>query len=641
MARCFHLPVSWRPVHMLAAVTLTATVLALMAPAAMAQTNYTCFPTCDSADGRFMALSGTDYNAFAGDVIVLGIGTPGNYTHVEIGIFDGESGGMWDFSAAPLEYTLFADSSGNGTGAVQVGQWIGTSMSDNAWYTIRMENVAAARARNGNYVYHMRIRSTDTTIKSTSSFKVRTNGTITIKSHQAFAIYAPLTKESDARVIYPLYPDLSRSTYDGTWRLFIDVPEPSTNMTIWDGDMDYGSFDGSVMDTDDGDTPSELPTWATRSAVAEGNATSTWLIRDPNRPNSDIRMSGDPADNNQNLFYRRNQSITYEMIDPAGNSYPNANPSGNLEWEQFRLDTAPFDSTKMDYHVESVPLGVYQVRVWGMDMGNVNSWRFFNNAAGVTNLEVIGVDAAGNPVLPFRAVETINGGASGIVYYDSDNDGMQGAGEPGIPSVTVTLTAYYSDGTVKATSTTKTDYDGRYYFAGLGAGSYTVSVDMATLENDVAATVDPDGTTTPYVSSFSVTATAPNSVLPFGYKRLASVGTLTRGYWVNHPENWPVEALSLGGIMYTKEELLAILMRPTKGDRTFQMAAQLIATKLNLANGTLVTCIGETVVAADAWLQLYPVGSGKIKPCNWSTGNPIEITLDDYNNGRLCVGHMN
>jgi hypothetical protein len=639
MARCFRLPGSTRQLSVLASSALTATLLAFTASSASAQT-YTCFPTCDSTDGRFMALSGTDYNAFAGDEIVVGIGTPGNYPQVEIGIFDGESGGMWDFSAAPLEYTLYADSAGNGTGATRVDQWIGSSMPDNSWYTVRINNVPGARARNGNYVYYLRIRNSDTAVKSTSSFKLRTNGTITIKSHQAFAIYAPLTKTADAQVIFPLYPDVSRTTYDGTWRLYVDVPDASTNMTIWDGDMDCGSFDGSMMDTDDGDTPNNKPSWATRSAVAEGAATSAWAIRDSARPNTDIKMSGDPADNNQNAFYRRSTPITYELIDPAGRSFVNSNPSGNLEWEQFRLDTAPFDATTMDYHVDSVKVGVYQIRVSGMDMGNVNSWRFFNTSQGLASLEVIGVDALGNPVLPYRAVETVTGSATGVVYYDSNNDGIQGAGEPGIPSVSVTLVNYYPDGSVESVTSMMTDADGRYLFSGLSAGNYTVTVNMATLENDVAATTDADGVATPYAANFSVASTAPNVVLPFGYKRLSSVGTLTRGYWVNHPEDWPVQTLTLGGIVYTKDEALFLLKQPTTGDRTYSMAAQLIATKLNLANGTLATCIGDEVVAADAWLVRYPIGTGRRNGCDWTVGAPIHKMLDDYNNGRLCVGHM-
>lgn len=615
--------------------------IAFAAPQLTAQTAYTCFPTCDSSDGRFMALSGTDYNAFTGDAIVMAIGTPGNYTHVEIGIFDGESSGMWDFSAAALEYTLFADSSGLNVGAVQIAQWRGDSLPDNQWWTFRMASNAAAKARNGNYIYYMRIRSTDTTIKSTSSFKARSNGTITIKSHQSFAIYSPLTKEADARVIYPNYPSLDQPRYDGTWRLYLNVPKQSSFLLIWDGDMDHGSFDGSVMDSDDPDTPNDLPpSWATPSAVHEGYATSVWPIRDTARPNSDIKMSGDPADNNQNIFYRRFDPITYEVIDPKGRSFHNSNPSGNLEWEQFRIDTAPFDSATMDYHLDTVPIGVYQVRVSGMDMGNVNSWRFFNDAAGSANTEIIGVDAFGNPVLPVLAEESVVGSASGIIFYDTDLDGIQDAGEPGIPSVTVVLTTYYPDGTVKSTSTAITDPDGRYTFSGLDAANYNVAVDMSTLENDVVETADADGVATPYTTNFTISSTSPNQVLSFGWRRTHPPGTLTRGYWVNHPEDWPVQSLTLGGITYTKAEAIDVLKRPTKGDKTYSMAAQLIAAKLNLANGTNATCIGADVVAADEWLKKYPIGSGRRYPCDWTVGGPLHQKLDDYNNGRLCEGHM-
>ena len=589
-----------------------------------------------------MALSGTDYNAFAGDQILLGIGTPGNQTHVEIGIFDGDSGGLWDFSNAPLEYTLFADSSGLGIGAVQLKQWLGSEMSDNMWWSYRLEHSPAAKTRNGNYVYYLRIRNTDTSVKKTSSFKARSSGTITVKSHQAFAIYAPLTKEADAKVIYPSYPALDAPRYDGSWKLYLHVPKKSSFLLIWDGDMDHGSYDGSVMDADDSDTPNDVPpSWATPSAVKEGNATSIWVIRDSTRPTSDIKMSGDPADNNQNVFYRRTNPITYEVIDPNGRSFANPNPSGNLEWEQFRIDSEPYDSTKMDYHVDSLPVGIYQVRVAGMDMGNVNSWRFFNNAAGGAYVELIGVDASGNPVIPVSADATVIGSASGVVYYDSDQDQIQDPGEPGIPSVTVVLTTYYADGTVKATTTTITDPDGRYYFTNLDAGAYKVAVDMTTLENDVAATTDADGTATPYTTAFTVTATNVNHLLPFGWRRTHAPGTLTRGYWVNHPEDWPVQTLTLGGIVYTKDEAIHILKQPTKGDKTYSMAAQLIATKLNLARGCQASCIGSDVVLADDWLRKYPIGSGRRFPCDWVAGAPIHQKLDDYNNGRLCEGHVN
>jgi len=641
MARCFRLPVSTRLNSILASAALSATLFALTVSSASAQISYTCFPTCDATDGRFLALSGTDYNAFAGDEIVMGIGMPTDSSYLELGIFDGNSGGMWDFSAAPLEYVLFADPLGTGERAVEVGRWLGTTMADNAWHTIRQANVPSAKALNGNYVYFLRIRSTDSTIKSTSSFKVRTNGTITIKSHQSFSIYGPLTKLADAAVIYPLYPDRSVSTYDGSWKLFVDVPEASSQLVVWDGDMDHGSYDGYRMDSDDPDTPNDLPpTWATPTAVAEGNATSAWAIRDTARPGSEIRMSGDPADDNQNEFYRRSPAVRYHVIDPVGNVYANRNPSGNLEWEQFRIATAPFDSTIMDHHADSVVAGIYEVRVSGMDMGNVNSWRFFNELSGASSIEVVGVDIAGNPVVPFRAVQSAGTTAiaGGVVYFDSDVSGAQGAGEPGIASVAVQLIRHETNGSKRSIASARTNSEGAYRFDSVAAGTYSISVDTRTLPKEVVATADADGLTTPNSAAFTVSSPTTN-LLTFGYRASSTVGTRTRGYWSNHGSRWPLESITLGAITYTKQQALAILNTPTLGDRTVALASQLIATKLNLAKGCDASCIGTTVVDADAWLTTYPVGTGSNSACDWSVGEPLHIRLDAYNNGLLCAPH--
>jgi hypothetical protein len=57
------------------------------------------------------------------------------------------------------------------------------------------------------------------------------------------------------------------------------------------------------------------------------------------------------------------------------------------------------------------------------------------------------------------------------VWYDMDNDGLQDAGEAGVPGVTVTL--YAADG-VTVLATTTTDALGEYIFTGLDAGSYVV-----------------------------------------------------------------------------------------------------------------------------------------------------------------------
>lgn len=74
------------------------------------------------------------------------------------------------------------------------------------------------------------------------------------------------------------------------------------------------------------------------------------------------------------------------------------------------------------------------------------------------------------------------------VWFDVNSNGVQDAGETGIPGVTVILT--YPDGT---TATTTTDANGYYLFDQLLAGTYTVSIQVNTLPSYLMQTYDLDG----------------------------------------------------------------------------------------------------------------------------------------------------
>jgi hypothetical protein len=109
---------------------------------------------------------------------------------------------------------------------------------------------------------------------------------------------------------------------------------------------------------------------------------------------------------------------------------------------------------------------------------------------------------------------------------------------------------------------------------------------------------------------------------------------------MNHPAAWPVDQLSIGGTIYTKDQLIDFMKHPTKGDVTYTIAAHLIAAKLNVGVGNLSSCIEPTIAAADAWLAQYPLGSNvKAGGANspWQIGEPLSSTLDAYNNGLLCA----
>ena len=67
---------------------------------------------------------------------------------------------------------------------------------------------------------------------------------------------------------------------------------------------------------------------------------------------------------------------------------------------------------------------------------------------------------------------------------------------------------------------------------------------------------------------------------------------------------WPVNSLMLGTVSYTKAQLLNILKTNVgtggKADASLILAYQLIAAKINLANGADACPIGPTIAAADA-----------------------------------------
>jgi len=221
------------------------------------------------------------------------------------------------------------------------------------------------------------------------------------------------------------------------------------------------------------------------------------------------------------------------------------------------------------------------------------------------------------------------------VWDDTDGDGFQDGTETGLNGVTVRL--LNSGGSVIAT--TVTSGDGNYSFPNLTAGTYTVQVVSSTLPAGYTPTYNANGTGTPHAAT--VTVSGSRSDVDFGYRPpVAQPGTGTLGYWKNHPEAWPVQAVTIGGRTYTKDQAIAIMATAGKGDKTYDMFKQLVAAKLNVLIGNSASCISATIAAADSWMSIYPVGS-KVSGGSpaWTAGGPMHQTLDDYNNGRLCAPH--
>jgi hypothetical protein len=109
---------------------------------------------------------------------------------------------------------------------------------------------------------------------------------------------------------------------------------------------------------------------------------------------------------------------------------------------------------------------------------------------------------------------------------------------------------------------------------------------------------------------------------------------LGQGYWKNHPSDWPVNTLTLGTVSYTQEQLLAILNSSVKGDASLILAYQLIAAKLNAANGSNPCASADTIAAADALIggRTIPI-IPKITPNSPEGQQMVSLaaTLEQYN----------
>jgi hypothetical protein len=119
---------------------------------------------------------------------------------------------------------------------------------------------------------------------------------------------------------------------------------------------------------------------------------------------------------------------------------------------------------------------------------------------------------------------------------------------------------------------------------------------------------------------------------------------LRQGFWKNNPNLWPQTSLTLGNSnntshTYTRSELLVLLGLSTKGDASLILAQQLIATKLNILNGTNAMPIAGAVTQADNLFASFP---GKLPyrvGTNTALGKSMvatSIILENYNAGLIA-----
>ena len=117
--------------------------------------------------------------------------------------------------------------------------------------------------------------------------------------------------------------------------------------------------------------------------------------------------------------------------------------------------------------------------------------------------------------------------------------------------------------------------------------------------------------------------------------------TYSQGYWRTHQDSWPVTSLTLGTVTYQAAELMAMLENPARGNGLVILAHQLIAAKLNIANGADPSEVQQAITDADNMigdLAVPPIGNGYLEPAQ--TGD-LTQTLTEYNEGTIGPGHCN
>lgn len=330
---------------------------------------YSCLPTCDERDGKFLSMPGEQMNSFGGEKIVVWISVPSDWNSFTLGFFDGDSGkdnsgainlyaGHWDGTTTESTYTLYADPLKDGRGTQQVAQWMGNTMPNNAWYDVTLNVGPEAKGPSGHYFYRLECTRP---VQGSGINALKLRSTAFLSTGQAdlvnanFAIVGMLATWGDLTVLYPQFQSIYNpgpSTYTGDWQFYLYIPNETKVIEIWDGDFDRGTFANVAQDTDDPNTEGK-PAWASPFAVPE-------------------RAGGQgnpPDDLPWNWLYRRTPPVWYEVINPAGSPiYTNSEPSGTEEWEHYIISTDP--AILADTTTDVLQAGLYRWHIVGLDVHN-------------------------------------------------------------------------------------------------------------------------------------------------------------------------------------------------------------------------------------------------------------------------------
>jgi len=312
------------------------------------------FPDKDPDSGRFLGQAGIGLSTLAGQENALYLGIPAGRTDFTLSIFDGDGDNHWDQPSPPvdtLDYKLYKDPMKTGS-TVLLDSWTNSGLPDDDWAARKYSTSADAMAPSGNYFYRIEVNwRFPNSADDMAGFKLKVDGQLSVVRNQAFCVEgAPLNTDDTPLGSGDPNPgeqnDPNANSYQGYWLFYFYVPVKVDTMKFRDGDFDRAG------DTDDPNTPNTDP---------DGPG--------PARPEG--VNDGQPRDDGDGgIAHTVPPSVMYKVTDPSGNAYPNNNPSGTEEWENFIISDLTSESP--DYLASKMlQPGLWKVEIVGLDAHNL------------------------------------------------------------------------------------------------------------------------------------------------------------------------------------------------------------------------------------------------------------------------------
>jgi uncharacterized repeat protein (TIGR01451 family) len=254
------------------------------------------------------------------------------------------------------------------------------------------------------------------------------------------------------------------------------IPAVSVGSTVWADDNNNGVQDGT-------------------EAGIEGITVVLYSVGDDGLPNTadDVLVGTDDTDINGDYFFGGLPEGDYYLVIPTTpvdyplsstftEADPNADTDSNDNGDQPGGAGTVVSSGVVTLTADTEPTD-------GINEGGQGN--------GQDNAD----DDNGNMTVDFGFIPAVSVGST--VWIDQNNNGVQDAGEMGIPDVTVELYSVGDDGLPNTAddvlvSTDDTDADGDYFFGGLPEGDYYLVIPMAPEDYPRSSTfteADPDADT--------------------------------------------------------------------------------------------------------------------------------------------------